>query len=186
MMLLRSLLVVLATSLMGTEAWVAMQQPGTSLRPPTAARAVTRWDRHLDMAKNAHKRRDWGHVRLLCSRVISAADDWNAVEQAHLRLALVEQKDEKIDAARRVFQVCGCGCVIERARERERESGGAAAQGIRDCYRCCCSCCSIRTLNLHSCATWVCFLECTLYQLLRVCFIFEAGDQPLSSVVSSP
>lgn len=39
--------------------------------------------------------------------MISIADDWTAVEQAHLRLALAEQKDQRVDAARRAFQVRG-------------------------------------------------------------------------------
>lgn len=67
--------------------------------------APTRWDRHLDLAAAAHNRKHWGEVRLLCSRVIAKADDWSAVEQAHLRLALAEQRNQGIQTARRVFQV---------------------------------------------------------------------------------
>lgn len=73
--------------------------------------APTRWDRHLDLATAAHNRKHWGQVRLLCSRVIAKADDWSAVEQAHLRLALAEQKDQGIQTARRVFQV-GVLCFL--------------------------------------------------------------------------
>lgn len=71
----------------------------------SATRAVTRWDRHLDLARTAHSRRRWPEVRVVCSRVIDVSDDWNAVEQAHLRLALAEQNDKRVDAARRAFQV---------------------------------------------------------------------------------
>lgn len=83
----------------------AFPRPRSSRSPSSSTRAATRWDRHLDLARIAHRRKHWGQVRLLCSRVISVADDWNAVEQAHLRLALAEQKDQRVDAARRVFQV---------------------------------------------------------------------------------
>ena len=40
-----------------------------------------------------------------CTRVIDIADDWNAIEQAHLRLALAEQKRAGADGGRRAFQV---------------------------------------------------------------------------------
>lgn len=74
--------------------------------PPSATvRGATRWDNHLDLARCAHRQRRWPQVRELCSRVIICADDWTAVEQAHLRLALAEQNDKRVDAARRVFQV---------------------------------------------------------------------------------
>lgn len=73
--------------------------------PSLSTRAVTRWDEHLNLAKREHHRKNWGQVRQLCTGVISIADDWTAVEQAHLRLALAEQKDQRVDAARRAFQV---------------------------------------------------------------------------------
>lgn len=44
-------------------------------------------------------------MQLWCSRVINIADDWNAVEQAHLRLALAEQKRGGAEAGRKAFQV---------------------------------------------------------------------------------
>jgi len=44
-------------------------------------------------------------VRRWCGKVIGISDDWNAVEQAHLRLALAEQKLGGADGARRAFQV---------------------------------------------------------------------------------
>ncbi|CAM9512381.1 unnamed protein product, partial [Laminaria digitata] len=72
--------------------------------PSLSTRAVTRWDEHLNLAKREHHRKNWGQVRQLCTGVISIADDWTAVEQAHLRLALAEQKDGRVDAARRAFQ----------------------------------------------------------------------------------
>lgn len=123
-LLLCQLLAGLLAASTSADAWVAAGVPRTqrSLRvvaraassasasplseklvPPT--RAATRWDRHLDLARTAHRRKHWGQVRVLCSRVINVADDWNAVEQAHLRLALAEQKSKRVEVARRVFQV---------------------------------------------------------------------------------
>lgn len=121
-MRVRSLLVTLLAGLLVTrniEAWgtavqahsmrVAVPSPSSPLSGVSSSRtrAVTRWDDHLDLARREHRRKNWGQVRLLCTRVINIADDWNAVEQAHLRLALAEQNDKQVDAARRVFQVRG-------------------------------------------------------------------------------
>lgn len=101
----------MAASLASTaEGWTAtavMSSLSSSPLSGSATRAATRWDRHLDLARTAHSRRRWPEVRLVCSRVIDVADDWNAVEQAHLRLALAEQNDKRVDAARRAFQVRG-------------------------------------------------------------------------------
>lgn len=80
----------------------------SSGRSPSRAASHTatqQWDRHLDLARNAHRKRHFHQVRELCSRVISIAEDWSAVEQAHLRLALAEQKAKRVEAARRAFQV---------------------------------------------------------------------------------
>ncbi|CAM9916975.1 unnamed protein product, partial [Hapterophycus canaliculatus] len=65
---------------------------------------ITRWDADLARAREAHREKNWGDVHRLCSKVIDMADDWNAVEQAHLRLALAEQKRCGIDGGRRAFQ----------------------------------------------------------------------------------
>lgn len=115
--MLRSVLlffVFCTSALIEAEAWVAMQ---SSIRPrgPSPSPLVTNsWDIHLDLAKDAYRKRHWGKVKQICSRVISvsldshsaaAVQDWTAVEQAHLRLALAEQQDKQVDAARRTFQV---------------------------------------------------------------------------------
>ncbi|CAM9429949.1 unnamed protein product, partial [Sphacelaria rigidula] len=68
------------------------------------------WDGHLELAIAAHQTKCWSVVRLLCRRVISRADDWSAVEQAYLRLALAEQKGEGVNTARRVFQEGTAAC----------------------------------------------------------------------------
>lgn len=120
------LLATLTVPFSWVEAWLTMQ---STLHPevktyPTQ-RSTTRWDKHLDLAKSAYRRRHWGQVRQICSRVINvsaashevaACQDWAAVEQAHLRLALAEQQDKQVDAARRTFQV--------RASTRDRVYGG--------------------------------------------------------------
>lgn len=61
-------------------------------------------------AKDAHRKKQWAEVQQWCTRVIDIADDWNAIEQAHLRLALAEQKRAGADGGRRAFQVCVCVC----------------------------------------------------------------------------
>lgn len=91
-----------------TTANIAMNHLRSSGRSPTRVASHTatqQWDRHLDLARNAHRKRHFHLVRELCSRVISIAEDWSAVEQAHLRLALTEQKAKRVEAARRAFQV---------------------------------------------------------------------------------
>ncbi|CAM9787678.1 unnamed protein product, partial [Ectocarpus fasciculatus] len=80
----------------------------SSLSP--RSKPLTRWDAQLERARSAHRVKDWTEVQLWCSRVIDLADDWNAVEQAHLRLALAAQKSSGVAGGRRAFQ-----------------------QGIRDC-----------------------------------------------------
>ena len=87
--------------------------------PSLSTRAVTRWDEHLNLARREHHRKNWGQVRQVCAGVISIADDWTAQEQAHLRLALAEQKAQRVDAARRAFQVrvgrllCSLAVVVQ-------------------------------------------------------------------------
>lgn len=91
-----------------TTGTIIMMRLRSSGRSPSriASHTVTQqWDRHLDLARNAHRKRHFHLVRELCSRVISIAEDWSAVEQAHLRLALAEQKAKRVEAARRAFQV---------------------------------------------------------------------------------
>lgn len=56
-------------------------------------------------ARAAHRKKQWTEVQQWCARVIDIADDWNAIEQAHLRLALAEQKRAGFDGGRRAFQV---------------------------------------------------------------------------------
>ncbi|CAN0017391.1 unnamed protein product, partial [Ectocarpus sp. 6 AP-2014] len=80
----------------------------SSLSP--RSKPLTRWDAQLERARSAHRVKDWTEVQHWCSRVIDLADDWNAVEQAHLRLALAAQKSSGVAGGRRAFQ-----------------------QGIRDC-----------------------------------------------------
>ncbi|CAN0285605.1 unnamed protein product [Ectocarpus sp. 12 AP-2014] len=114
-----------------TKAWVSppVHQPrspgaaGGAVAPSTGAsprfgrsslsprsKPLTRWDAQLERARSAHRVKDWTEVQHWCSRVIDLADDWNAVEQAHLRLALAAQKSSGVAGGRRAFQ-----------------------QGIRDC-----------------------------------------------------
>ncbi len=56
-------------------------------------------------AKDSYRQRNWAEVRRWCGKVIGISDDWNAVEQAHLRLALAEQKLSGAEGGRRAFQV---------------------------------------------------------------------------------
>lgn len=58
-----------------------------------------------DRAKDSYRQRNWAEVRRWCGKVIGISDDWNAVEQAHLRLALAEQKLSGAEGGRRAFQV---------------------------------------------------------------------------------
>lgn len=60
---------------------------------------------HTFRARDAHRKKQWTEVQQWCTRVIDIADDWNAIEQAHLRLALAEQKRTGVDGGRRAFQV---------------------------------------------------------------------------------
>lgn len=60
---------------------------------------------HPTRAREAHRKKQWTEVQQWCTRVIDIADDWNALEQAHLRLALAEQKRAGADGGRRAFQV---------------------------------------------------------------------------------
>ncbi|CAM9557355.1 unnamed protein product, partial [Scytosiphon promiscuus] len=102
---------MLILSSTAAHAWVSPPWVSPQAHHPVASslslpqhKPITRWDADLARAREAHREKNWGDVHRLCSKVIDMADDWNAVEQAHLRLALAEQKRCGIDGGRRAFQ----------------------------------------------------------------------------------
>ncbi|CAM9982984.1 unnamed protein product [Discosporangium mesarthrocarpum] len=93
---------------------------------------VAVWERDLELARHFHRCLNFPQVRLLCQKVISASDDWETQEHAHLRLALSEQRGKKFAEARKAFQH---GTAICPSSDKLLMAWALFESKIRDCER---------------------------------------------------